>query len=183
MKNAIVRFVALYVFTAAVLLAIGVLLPGVRVGLHALWAAVILTLAALFVKPLLSGAFRRAAAKSATERTKLGEKTVQYALVYLVELIIWVATVMFSGVSARGFWGYALPPLILLVGWIVYDRVDDVIHRKTGEVYDAVQSRVTGRTAATTTHPAPDSSATTEGRRELKDDGLTAEQRRMLDEL
>ena len=70
MKNGIVRFAALYVFNVVVLLLIGLLLPGVSVGLNALWASVILTLAALFVKPLLSGAFRKSAAKSAADRTK-----------------------------------------------------------------------------------------------------------------
>ena len=102
MKNGIVRFAALYVFNVAVLLLIGLLSAGVSVGFHALWAAVILTLAALFVKPLLTGAFRKAAAKSAADRTKTGEKVVQYVLVYLVELIIWVAVVWLSGVRASG---------------------------------------------------------------------------------
>ncbi|MFK4759456.1 hypothetical protein ACI3KS_00830 [Microbacterium sp. ZW T5_45] len=185
MKNAIVRFVALYVFNAAMLLLIGILLPGVSVGIHALWAGVILTLAALFLKPLLRGAFRKAAARSESERTRLGEKTVQYALVYVVELIIWIATVVFSGVRAHGFWGFALPPLLLLVGWVIYDQVDDVIRAKTGEVYDTVRARVSGRTdaAAPGAERPADSPAAAEGRRELKDDGLTPEQRRLLDEL
>lgn len=184
MRNGIIRFGALYVFTVVVLLLIGLLLPAVSVGLHALWAGIILTIGALVVKPTLTRVFRRSAAKSASERTRAGEKVVQYALVYVVELIIWVLTVWFSAVSVSGFlWGYILPPLLLLIGWVVYDRVDDALRAKAGEVYDAVQSRRRGSsTNATASTPAPEARATSDARREL-DDGLTPEQRRLLDEL
>ncbi|MBT2494843.1 hypothetical protein J7E45_04415 [Microbacterium sp. ISL-59] len=188
MKNGIVRFAALYVFNVAVLLLIGLLLPGVSVGFNALWASVILTLAALFVKPLIAGAFRKSAAKSAAERTKTGEKIVQYVLVYLVELIVWVLTVWLSGVRASGFWAFVLPPLALLFGWMIYDQIDDRMRAKAGEIYDSVQARVKGGRAkpapatTTATRAAPESPETTAARDELAD-GLTPEQRRMLDEL
>ena len=181
MKNGIVRFAALYVFNVVVLLLIGWLSPGVSVGFNALWASVILTLASLFLKPLLTSVFRRAAAKSAADRTKAGEKVVQYVLVYLVELIIWVAVVWLSGVRASGFWSYVLPPLFLLLGWVIYDRVDDRMRAKAGEIYDLAQSKISGQRAPET--PArPEPRSTAEARDELND-GLTPEQRRMLDEL
>ncbi|WP_372967834.1 hypothetical protein [Microbacterium sp.] len=186
MKNAIVRFAALYVFNVAVLLLIGLLFPGVSVGFNALWAAVILTLAALLVKPTLTAAFRKAAARSAADRTRLGEKTVQYVLVYLVELIIWVLTVWLTGVRASGFWGFALPPLFLLFVWMIYDQVDDRLQAKAGELYDAVQAKVgRGRANGTTSETSPGASAAreTSAAREELNDGLTPEQRRMLDEL
>ncbi|MGH8954322.1 MAG: hypothetical protein ACRDVF_04850 [Microbacterium sp.] len=183
MKNGIVRFAALYVFNVAVLLLIGLLSSGVSVGFTALWAAVILTLAALFLKPLLTAAFRNAAAKSAADRTRTGEKVVQYVLVYLVELLIWVAVVWLSGVRASGFWSYALPPLFLLFGWMIYDQVDDRLRAKAGELYDAVQGKVSRRKPApAASTPAPETTAAAEAREELHD-GLTPEQRRMLDEL
>jgi hypothetical protein len=184
MKNGIVRFAAVYAFNVAVLLLIGLLSAGVSVGFNALWAAVVLTLAALFVKPLLTGAFRKAAAKSAADRTKTGEKVVQYVLVYLVELIIWVAVVWLSGVRASGFWSYALPPLFLLFGWMIYDQVDDRLRAKASELYDTVQGRVSGKksASASATSASPAAPATAEARAELQD-GLTPEQRRMLDEL
>ncbi|MFF5625735.1 phage holin family protein [Microbacterium sp. LWH10-1.2] len=182
MKNGIVRFAALYVFNVAVLLLIGLLFSGVRVGFNALWAAVILTLAALFVKPVLGSAFRKSAAKSSASRTKVGEKTVQYALVYVVELIVWVLTVWLSGVRASGFWAFVLPPLILLFGWMIYDQFDDRLRAKAGEVYDTVSAKISKRPDAAASAPTPDSPATTEARQELND-GLTPEQRRMLDEL
>lgn len=193
MKNAIVRFASLYVFNVAVLLLIGLLMSSVRVGLHALWASVILTLAALFIKPALAAAFRRSAAKSAGDRTRVGEKAVQYALVYAVELIIWVLTVWLSAVTASGFAGFALPPLFLLLGWVIYDQVDDRLQLKAEQVYDAVQARM-GRRESADRSPAGSSadrspasgpsgsSAAAQGRAELND-GLTPEQRRMLDEL
>ncbi|MFJ2550749.1 hypothetical protein [Microbacterium sp. NPDC087591] len=193
MKNGIIRFAALYVFNVGVLLLIGLLFPGVSVGLHALWAAVILTLVALFVKPTLAAAFRKSAAKSAAERTKAGEKVVQYVLVYLVELIVWVLTVWLSGVRASGFWGFALPPLFLLFGWVIYDQVDDKLRAKAAQVYDAVQGKVQARrgsdaaspsasAAPAAEAPAAEAPETAAARAELKD-GLTPEQRRMLDEL
>ncbi|HWV48064.1 MAG TPA: hypothetical protein VN035_01300 [Microbacterium sp.] len=180
MRNGIIRFGALYVFNVAVLLIIGLVLPNVSVGWHAFWASVILTLAALFIKPLLKGAFQKSVARSAAGRTKTGEKVVQYALVYVVELIIWVLTVWLSPVGVHGFvWGYALPPLLLLLGWVIYDQVDDVLRRKAGEVYDRVAGGVAPKDAAA---PAPRPEATTKVDVE-PDDGLTPEQRRMLDEL
>lgn len=184
MRNGIIRFTALYVFTVATLLILGALLPNVSVGLHALWASVVLTLAALFVKPMLRSMFRSGAARSSARRGRLAEKLVQYALVYAVELIIWILTVWLSGVSVRGFfWGYVIPPLVLLIGWVIYDRVDDRMREKAGAVYDSVRAKVSSPRASTPqTAPAPESEATSAGRRELND-GLTPEQRRMLDEL
>ena len=180
MRNGIIRFGALYVFNVAVLLIIGLVLPSVSVEWHAFWASVILTLAALFIKPLLKNAFGKSAAKSASDRTKTGEKVVQYALVYAVELIIWVLTVWLSPVDVIGFfWGYALPPLLLLLGWVIYDQVDDVLRRKAGEVYDKVAGARKPKDAAASAAPP---SATPPVDVE-PDDGLTPEQRRMLDEL
>jgi len=197
MKNWLVRAVSLYVFNVVVLLLIGWLMRSVDVGLHALWAAVILTLATLALKPALLRAFRGAAAKSADTRTKVGEKLVQYALVFVVELIVWVLTVWLSGVDVHGwFWGYVLPPVYLLIAWVIYDQVDDRIEAKTGEVIGSVSSKLhradatssasasRGTTAQSST--APGTTAPTQashiGHTELGD-GLTPEQRRLLDEL
>lgn len=185
MKNWLIRAVSLYVFNVVVLLLIGLLMRSVAVGWHALWAAVILTLATLALKPTLLKAFRGAAAKSTGSRTKIGEKVVQYVLVFVVELIVWVLTVLLSGVNVSGwFWGYVLPPLYLLLAWVIYDQIDDRIEAKTGEVIGSVSARVGRRDAkvsAPSSSPSP-SPAAKAGRDELND-GLTPEQRRMLDEL
>lgn len=137
MKAWVVRFVSLYVFNVLVLLLIGALLPQVRVGWAALWASVILTAATIWLKPFVATLFRGAARRSASQRTALGEKLVQYGIVFLVELIVWVLVVVFSGVDVAGwFWGYVIPPILLLLAWVVYDIVDDRIERGTGDLYD-----------------------------------------------
>jgi hypothetical protein len=180
MRKWIVRFVSLYVFDVVVLLLMG-LLPGVRVGWAVLWASVILTAATLWLKPLISRMFRGMAAKSASQRTKAGEKLVQFGLVFVVELIIWILVVWLSGVRVSGFfWGWILPPIALLIAWIIYDAVDDRIEGRA----DAVYAKATGGTVRTDTASSPAVPSATEqaGRRELQD-GLTDEQRRMLDEL
>lgn len=180
MKSWIVRFASLYVFNVVVLLVIGWVLSTVRVGWAALWASVILTAATIWLKPAIGKAFSNAAAKSSSSRTAAGEKLVQYGAVLLVELIIWVLVVLFSGVQVRGFvWGWVLPPVLLLIAWIIYDAIDDRVEAKTGEVYDRARSGIRGGTAPSpggTSAPSPSVAA------EL-DDGLTPEQRKMLDDL
>lgn len=188
MKKWAVRAVSLYVFNVVVLLLIGWLMSSVSVGWNALWAAVILTLATLALKPTLLKVFRGAAAKSSQTRTKVGEKVVQYVLVFIVELIVWVLTVLLSGVNVHGwFWGYVLPPVYLLIAWVIYDLIDDRVEAKAGAVFDSVQSKVKGGRASTTessdaTASEPPSAATRTAGDELAD-GLTPEQRRMLNEL
>jgi len=177
MKSWIVRFASLYVFNVVVLLVIGMLLPSVRVGWAALWAGVVLTAATIWLKPLITKIFSGAARSSAGQRTAVGEKLVQYGIVFVVELILWILVVLLSGVDVRGwFWGYVLPPVMLLIAWVVYDLVDDKVETRAGALYD----RATGGSgqAASGSAPAVDAA----DRQELKD-GLTPEQRRMLDEL
>jgi len=183
MKKWVVRFLSLLVFDVVVLLIIGWLTPA-RVGWAALWAGVILTALTIWIKPLIHNMFRSMASKSADQRTKAGEKLVQGSLVFIVALIVWILTVVFSGVTVGGWlWGYILPPVIILIGWAVYDAIDDRVEGHAGALYD----RATGAKAAdagasasgTTTLTSSEAAA---ARRELQD-GLTDEQRRMLDEL
>jgi hypothetical protein len=182
MKKWVVRFLSLLVFDVVVLLIIGWLTPA-RVGWAALWAGVILTALTIWIKPVIHGMFQKMAAGSAGQRTKVGEKLVQGALVFLVALIVWVITVVFSGVSVGGwFWGYVLPPVIILIGWAIYDAIDDRVEGHAGALYDrATGGKATdaGTSAATSTLT---SAETASAQRELQD-GLTDEQRRMLDEL
>ncbi len=175
------RFVSLYVFNVAVLLLIGALLSSVRVGWAALWASVILTAATIWLKPVIAKAFAAGARRSASQRTKAGEKVVQYASVFAVELIVWLLVVILSAVDVRGwFWGYVLPPLFLLIAWMIYDVVDDRIEARAGDLYDRARGRG-ATTPAAEAAPAPGTAARPE--RVEPDDGLTPEQRRMLDEL
>ncbi|WP_159502243.1 hypothetical protein [Microbacterium sp. 18062] len=194
MKAWIVRFVSLYVFDLVVLLLIGLLLSSVRVGLAAFWAALVLTAATIWLKPLVRTLFRKFAARSASTRTRLSEKLVQGVLVFVVELIVWIAVVVFSGVDVRGwFWGWVLPPIALLIAFAIYDLVDDRIEARAGSIYDRVTrhggaaASVTGEGTATRgdVPPVPRAPGASPDGAPARDrhDGLTAEQRRMLDEL
>lgn len=183
MKAWVVRFVSLYVFNVLLLLLLGALLPNVRVGWSALWAAVILTAATIWLKPLVTRVLGGAADRAARGQSRAVQKLAQYAAVFVVQLVIWILVVIFSGVRTQGvFWAWVLPPIVLLVGWIIYDLVDDKIEARTGVLYDRASSGLSGNSAkepATTTTPASQI-----GRAELSDgDGLTAEQRKLLDDL
>lgn len=183
MRSWIVRFASLYVFNVVVLLVIGLLTPA-RVGWAVIWAAVVMTLAELFVRPLLQRLFRGAAAKSASQRTRIGEALVQGLLVLAVAAIIWIITLLLSGAGTGGswFWAWVLPPVIITIGWFVYARIDTRLQARAGAIYDRALSRPgPAATAATGTASTAASTGAT-GRAELQD-GLTAEQRRLLDEL
>ena len=179
MKKWVVRFASLLVFNIVVLLIIGWLTPA-RVGWSAIWAGVILTAATIWIKPLVTKWFRSMAARSAGQRTKAGEKVVQFFLVLLVAFIVWILTIVLSGVSVGDwFWGYVLPPVILVIAWAIYDAIDDRVESHAGALYDKATG---GRTAVDASSPAVPTPEAQVGSRELKD-GLTEEQRRMLDEL
>lgn len=185
MTTWIVRAASLYVFNVVVLVLIGLLLPPVNVGWSVLWAAVVLTLVTLLLKPVLNKAFSNATKGS---RGKGSEKAVQYVSVFVVALILWVLTVMFSGVNVRGwFWGYIIPPIVLLIAWVIYDVIDDRVEAKAGELYDGVESQFRGQRAPASEQAAPtvtpeQQAATERARAELRDD-LTPEQQKMLDDL
>jgi hypothetical protein len=181
MRKWIVRFVSLLVFNIVVLLLIGFLTPA-RVGWAALWAGTVMTALVIWVKPLIHSGFRSMAAKSGKQRSRTGAAAVEFALVLAVAAIVWILTVVFTGVSVRGWlWGYLLPPVIIAIGWAVYAVIDDRVEARTGALYDrATRRRATDASVGSV--PAVPSASRDAGRRELKD-GLTAEQRRMLDEL
>lgn len=154
MKTWVVRFASLYVFNLVVLLLLGILLPSVSVGWAALWASVILTAATIWLKPLISKMFTGAARKSAGSRTGLAEKIVQYGIVFIVELLVWILVVVFSGVKVGGwFWGWVIPPVLLVIAWIIYDVVDDRIQRTTGDLYDKANAGIRGSREAPRCRP------------------------------
>ena len=202
MKTWIVRFVSLYVFNLVVLVLIGVLLTSVRVGWAAFWAALVLTAATIWLKPLVQRMFRNIAARSAERRTRLGEKLVQGLVVFVVEVVVWIAVVLLSGVDVRGFlWGWIIPPIALLLAFAAYDLIDDRIEARAGALYDRAFGGRRGSTDGATTRgeaapPIPEpsgrptvappraaASRADDTPRKDRYDGLTEEQRRMLDDL
>jgi hypothetical protein len=187
MKTWVVRFASLYVFDVIVLLIVGAVLPSVRVGWAALWASVILTAATVWIRPALTRWFRSRAAKTARERTRIGEAVVQAGLVFLVALVIWLLVVWLSPVVVVGwFWGYVLPPLFLLLAWAIYAAIVERIEGHAGELYD----KASGAKTEAVTGASPDAASIAPTvappiGRAPRDPyaGLTAEQRKMLDEL
>lgn len=182
MKAFIVRFVSLYLFNLVVLLLIGLLLSSVSVGLSALWASLILTLATMWVRPLVRSMLQRKASRTVDRRTKVGESLTQLGIVLLVALVVWVGVVLLSGVGVRGFfWWWVLPPVVLTIAWTIWDAIAERVQARGAALYE----RAMGGPAVPAMpddSPQPESPQTREGREELKD-GLTEEQRRLLDEL
>ena len=193
MKKWVVRFVSLLVFNIVVLLVVGWLTPA-RVGWAALWAGIVLTAIVIWIKPLVEKWFRSMAAKSAHQRTRAGEKLVEFLLAFAVALLVWIATVVFTGVSIGGgifgaFWGWVLPPVILIVGWAIYGAIVDRVESHAGALYDRATGGQAKKTDAASPADAdplgtyPGSAPSPGSERRTRDDGLTDEQRRMLDEL
>jgi len=185
MKAWIVRFVSLLVFNVVLLLLIGLFTPA-KVGWAALWAGIILTAATMWVKPALTRWFQSSAAKSAGGRTKLGENIVQFFLVLAIAFVVWVLTVIFSGVQVHGWLlGWIIPPVFVLIGWAIYEAIDDRVEAHASELYDKADAGIRG-SKATTQSPgqaSPSAIPSTRAARKELDDGLTAEQRQMLEDL
>ncbi len=180
------RFGSLYVFNVVVLFLIGALIPRVYVGWSALWGAVILTAATIFVKPAVTKLLKNVtdgASKGKSLSTGV-QKAIEYGIVFVVALLVWILVRAFSGIWTWDFFtGIILPPLILLVAWFVYDMIDDRIEKVAGDLYDKAETAINDNNAKSTpTTPAPESPETRAARDELKD-GLTPEQRRMMDNL
>jgi hypothetical protein len=180
MKQWIVRFVVLLAFNVLVLLVIGWLTPA-KVGWSALWAGIVLTFLTMWVRPLLTKWFSSGAEKSAGRRTKAGGGLVRVGIVLLIALIVWVVTVWLSGVrTGLNPIAYILPPIILAIGWWIYDLIAQRAEHHAGALYDKATGTQVGSTDAAA--PPIPSRETRAAQAELQD-GLTAEQRRMLDEL
>ena len=145
-KSWVVRLGTLTLFNIAVLAAIVLFVPSVHGRPFAiLWAALLLTAATVWIKPLLSSIASKQAAKGASARSASSQKLIGYAAVFAVALVIWILTVWFTEVRVTGFfWGWVAPPLLLLVAWFIYDVIDDKLEAKAGEVYDAAQRKLGG---------------------------------------
>jgi hypothetical protein len=180
MKQWLVRFVVLLVFNVLVLLVIGWLTPA-NVGWSAVWAGIVLSFLTMWVRPLLTRWFSGGAERSSMQRTKTGQGIVRVGIVLLIAFIVWIVTVWLSGVTVGlNPLAYVLPPVILAIGWWIYDLIAQRAEHHAGALYDkATGVQIEGADADIPAIPSPETRA---ARAELQD-GLTAEQRRMLDEL
>ena len=76
------------------------------------------------------------AARSANQRTKIGEKLTQYVLALIVAVIVWVLVVLLTSVRVEGWlWGWVLLLVALLIAWAIYDAIDDRVEARAGLVY------------------------------------------------
>lgn len=182
MKAWVVRFAALYVYNVAVLLVIDLLTPA-KVGFHVFWAAVVMVLAELLVKPFVLKMFAKSAAKSAAQRTRVAEGFVQGLIVLAVAAIIWVIVMLLSNVNAGGSWfgAWVLPPFLITIGWWIYSRVNKKFEAQASAIYDRAMGPKPGDAAAKAS--AATTSVDTAAAHQELHDGLTPEQRKMLDEL
>jgi hypothetical protein len=146
MKRWVVRVGTAFVFNVLVLLVILWLVPAVHGTWSVLWASLVFTLATLFVKPFFHRFFLAQGERLRDRNAAwLKGKLLTYLVSYVVALAIWILTVVFSGIHVSGlWWGWVAPPLIVLVGWIVYDQLDDALESKAGELYDAAEEKLTG---------------------------------------
>ncbi len=142
MRAWLIRFVTLYVFDVAVLLLIGLIMPQVSVGWSVLWAAVVLALATIWVKPALRRWLGGRAERSSRDLTRAGTKLVQAGVVLVVAAIVWMLVVALSGVDVAGFfWGWITPPVLLAIAWLIYDAIDDRLEAQTGRLWDSARRR------------------------------------------
>jgi uncharacterized membrane protein YvlD (DUF360 family) len=146
MKRWVVRVGTAFVFNVVVLLVILWLVPAVDGAWSVLWSSLVFTVATLFLKPFFHRVFLEQGEKLRDSSAGwLKGKVLTYLVSFVVALVIWILTVIFSGINVHGvFWGWVAPALIVLVGWIVYDQLDDVLEGKAGELYDAAERKVSG---------------------------------------
>ena len=137
MKTWVVRLLSLWAFNVIVLLVIALVMGQVvAVGWSAPWAALLLTVATVWLRPAIRKFFQKRAAGSVHRRTKVGEKVLQLGIVLLVALIVWVAVVLLSGVNTTGWisW-WVFPPIILAIAWAVWDAIAARVEAKGQELY------------------------------------------------
>jgi polyferredoxin len=63
-------------------------------------------------------------------------------VVLLVAAIVWVLVVVLSGVTVAGLlWGWVVPPLLLVIAWLIYDAIDDRLEAQAGRLWDGARRR------------------------------------------
>lgn len=134
-------------FDFVVLVLIGLIMPQVSVGWSVFWAAAVLTAATIWVKPALSRWLGGRADRSSRDLTRAGAKLVQYATVFVVAVAVWILVVLLSGVHVAGFfWGWVIPPILLLIAWSVFDLTGDRLVAGAGRAWDGARGRRSGTT-------------------------------------
>ena len=110
----------------------------------------------------------------------------QFFLVLAIAFVVWVLTVIFSGVQVHGWiLGWIIPPVFVLIGWAIYEAIDDRVEAHASERSrqgGCRHPRLKGDRHRRPQRPPFGRTVDPAARKEL-DDGLTAEQRQMLEDL
>lgn len=144
-RNWVIRLVSLYIFSFVAFLLMGLIMPAFRIGFwHTFWAALIFTLATVFVKPIVSSFAQKTADGLKQGKTSTVGRIIEYVAVYIVAVVIWIIVTMLTSLHSTGFWSFLIAPLFLWVAWIVYDIVDESIERTVAKGYDAAARKLDG---------------------------------------
>ncbi len=144
-RNWVIRLVSLYVFSYVAFIVMGLFNSSFRVGLfHAFWAALIFTLATVFVKPIVSSFAQKTAEGLKQGKTSTVGRIIEYVAVYVVALVIWWIVAAFTAAENTHWWSMFVAPLFLMVAWIIYDIVDESIERTVAKGYDAAARKLDG---------------------------------------
>ncbi len=140
-----IRLVSLYIFSYLAFLVMGLFSTAFRIGpLSALWAALIFTLATVFVKPIVESFARKTAEGLKAGQSSTAAKIIEYVAVYAVAVVIWIIISMLSSLSTHNFWNLLTAPLFLLVAWVLYSILDDTIEKYVAKGYDAAVDKLNG---------------------------------------
>lgn len=141
MHPRILSFVVAAIAYGVTLTVAAVVLPGMRIGfLWGLIAWALFTVSITLLRPVL--------ARTLSGHVRSATWAIGLATVFLS---LWV-TVIFSpssGFSIRGFWTWIWATLIVWLGTLVYDAVDDRLVAAARPMADRVQSEIDERTRRT----------------------------------
>lgn len=138
MRKWVIRLGALYVFDYIVIVVMGMAMPRVDVGpIKALWAALLLAVGTIWIKPLVRSLFDKLARDDTGQRSRFVGWLVRSVVVFGVAFVIWYLVVWLSAIDVEGYvWGYVWPPVVLLVEWWLYDAISDRFEAQAAKVYD-----------------------------------------------
>lgn len=144
-RNWVIRLVSLYIFSFAAFLVMGLVNYSFRIGFFQLfWAALIFTLATIFVKPVVSAFAQKTAEGLKQGKTSTASRVIEYLAVYVVAVVIWMLVSWLTRLHNAHWWDFFIAPLFLLVAWFIYDMVDEAIQRTVAKGYDAAARKLDG---------------------------------------
>jgi len=145
MKAWAIRTAIAFVFNAITLWAAAIL-PGIRLGNGFLWVVLLFTAASLLLRGTASGVFRRLDERRRLEARQEADgglpgrsKAVRKVLVGAVGLalsfgVLWLTTAFAGGFTISGPIGWILAAVVVWLGSIIFDAVDDGLENKAQQL-------------------------------------------------